>query len=70
MLSAVRTTQARGAGWRPTFRHDAKARANASATWSSASCELPATATTALRQGSQLASKKSANSSFSLLTTP
>jgi hypothetical protein len=34
--------------------------ANVSGTWSSASCGLPATATTARRQGSQLARKKSA----------
>ena len=61
-LSAVRTTHARGAGWRRTFRHDNHALANASATWSSASCTLPVPATTALRHGSQLAWKNSANS--------
>jgi hypothetical protein len=55
VFSAVRTTQARGAGWWRTFRHDIQALVNASATWSSASCGLPTTATTARRQGSQLA---------------
>ncbi len=68
-LSAMRTTHARGAGWRRTFRHDSHARANASATWSLASCTLPVLATTALRHGSQLAWKNSANSVFSRLTT-
>jgi hypothetical protein len=37
VFSAVRTTQALGAGWRLTFRHDVQALVNASATWSSAS---------------------------------
>ncbi len=69
MFSAARTTHARGAGWRRTFGQDAQALANASATWSSAGCGRPATATTARRQGSQLAWKKSANSVCSLLTT-
>ena len=58
----------RQAGWRRTFRHDSHALANASATWSSASCALPVLATTALRHGSQLAWKNSANSVFSRLT--
>jgi hypothetical protein len=62
VFSAVRTTHALGAGWRRTFRHDIQVFANASATWSSASCGLPATATTARKQGSQLAWKNSANS--------
>jgi len=61
---------ARGAGWRWTFRHDRHALANASATWSSASCTLPVLATTAFRHGSQLAWKNSADSVFSRLTTP
>jgi hypothetical protein len=64
-FSAVRTTHARGAGWRRTFRHDNHALANASATWSSASCTLPVLAATALRHGSQMAWKNSANSVFS-----
>ena len=62
MFSAVRTTHARGAGWWLTVRHDIQALVNASATWSSASCGLPTTATTARRQGSQLAWKNSVNS--------
>ena len=65
VLSAVRTTHAWGAGWRRTCRHDNHAQANASATWSSASGTLPVLATTALRHGSQLAWKNSANSVLS-----
>ena len=63
-LSAVRTTQALGAGWRPTFCHDAQARAKASAVWSSASAMSPMLAAPARRQGSQPASKNSANAAF------
>jgi hypothetical protein len=39
-LSAVCTTHALGAEWRRTFRQDTQARANASATWSSASSKI------------------------------
>ena len=60
-LSAVCTTQALGAGWRLTFRHDTQARANASASWSSASSRSRVLAAAALRHGSQLARKNSAN---------
>ena len=67
-MSAVRTTQARGAGCRLTLGQDAHARANASASWSSASVMLPLLAATARRQGSQLAAKNSANAALSWLT--
>jgi hypothetical protein len=66
----TRSAHARGAGWQLTFRHDPQAFANASATWSSASCGLPTTAVTARRQGSQLAWKNSVNSVSALLLTP
>jgi len=48
---------------------DAQARANASATWSSAKVRLPVLAATARRQGSQLAAKNSANSALPWLTS-
>ena len=61
-LAVARTTHGRRAGWRLTFRHDAQAFANPSATWSSASSALPTIIVTARRQGSQLARKNSVNS--------
>jgi hypothetical protein len=53
---AVRSTQAFGAGWWRTMRHDVHARANASDTGSSASLRSPTVATTARKQESRLAS--------------
>ena len=52
-FSAVRTTQARGAGCLPTVRQDAHARANASATTSSDVSRSPVTAKTVRRQSSR-----------------
>ncbi len=52
MFSAVRTTQARGAGCRETLRQDAYARAKASAVTSSASARSPQDAYAARRQPS------------------
>jgi hypothetical protein len=68
-LSAVRTTHVLGAGCRLIFGHAAQARANASATCSSAWATSPVLAATALRHGSQLSWKNSANPFSSRLTT-
>ena len=55
-FSAVRTTQARGVGCRLTFRHDAHARAKASAIMSCAVSMSPTLASTVRRQSSRDAS--------------
>jgi hypothetical protein len=52
VFSAVRTTQARGAGCSRTLRQDIQARVNASATRSSASCLSPTLTSTIRRQSS------------------
>jgi hypothetical protein len=51
-FSAVRTTHASGAGCLPTFRHDAHARANASATNSWAVSRSPTLTRTVIRHSS------------------
>jgi hypothetical protein len=52
-FSAVRTTQACGGGCRLTFRHDAHARAKASATMSCAVSMSPTLASAVRRQSSR-----------------